>query len=55
MGKTFVAVNLALGRAVQEQEPLLAAYPHSQAAWCIEQVAGAVLEGPEARPVADAT
>ena len=54
-GKTFVAVNLALGLAVQEQEPLLVAYPHSQAAWCIKQVAGAVLEGSEGRPVADAT
>ena len=44
-----------VGRAVQKQEPLLTAYPHSQAAWCIKQLAGAVLEGPEGRPVADAT
>jgi len=52
VGKTFVAVNLALGLAVQEQEPLLVAYPHSQAAWCIKQAAGAVLEGSEGRPAA---
>ncbi|HUU32266.1 MAG TPA: MinD/ParA family protein [Phycisphaerae bacterium] len=39
-----------VGRAVQKQEPLLTAYPHSQAAWCIKQLAGAVLEGPEGRP-----
>jgi len=38
-----------VGRAVQKQKPLLVAYPHSQAAWCIQRVARAVLEGPGAR------
>jgi flagellar biosynthesis protein FlhG len=37
-----------VGRAVQRQEPLLLAYPHSQAAWCIKRLSGAVLEGLEA-------
>jgi len=34
-----------VGRAVQRQQPLLLAYPHSQAAWCIKRVATALLEG----------
>jgi len=36
-----------IGRAVQRQEPLLLAYPHSQAAWGIKQLSRAVLEGQE--------
>ena len=35
-----------VGRAVQKQEPLALAYPHSQAAWCLKRVAGALLDGP---------
>jgi flagellar biosynthesis protein FlhG len=38
-----------VGRAVYRQEPLLLAYPHSQAAWCIKRLVSAVLEGPQAR------
>jgi len=37
-----------VGRAVQRQEPLLLAFPHSQAAWCIKRLSGAVLEGIDA-------
>ena len=36
-----------VGRAVQKQQPLALAYPHSQAAWCLKRVAGALLEGSE--------
>jgi flagellar biosynthesis protein FlhG len=39
-----------VGKAVQRQEPLLLAFPHSQAAWCIKQLSRAVLEGLEAPP-----
>jgi len=38
-----------VGRAVHRQEPLLLAYPHSQAAWCVKRLVSAVLEGPQAR------
>ena len=34
-----------VGRAVQKQEPLALAYPHSQAAWCLKRVAAALLDG----------
>jgi len=37
-----------VGRAVQKREPLLLAYPHSQAAWCVKRLAGAILEGSDA-------
>ena len=36
-----------VGRAVQRREPLLLAYPHSQASWCVKQLARAVLKGSE--------
>jgi flagellar biosynthesis protein FlhG len=39
-----------VGRAVRKQEPVALAYPHSQAAWCLKRVAGALLDGP-ARPM----
>ena len=39
-----------VGKAVQRQEPLLLAFPHSQAAWCIKQLSRAILEGLEAPP-----
>ena len=38
-----------VGRAVQRQEPLLLAYPHSQAAWGIKRLSRTVLEGSQAR------
>ena len=34
-----------VGRAVQKQQPVALAYPHSQAAWCLKRVAGALLDG----------
>lgn len=34
-----------VGRAVQKQEPVVLAYPHSQAAWCVNRLAASVLEG----------
>jgi len=40
----YVFCDGHVGRAVLRQEPLLLAYPHSQAAWCIKRLAGAVLE-----------
>ena len=39
-----------VGRAVQKQQPLALAYPHSQAAWCLKRVAGALLEGSQPPP-----
>ncbi len=39
-----------VGRAVQKQQPLALAYPHSQAAWCIKRVASALLDGSESLP-----
>jgi flagellar biosynthesis protein FlhG len=41
----YVFCDGHVGRAVQRQEPLLLAYPHSQAAWCVKQLAAALLEG----------
>ncbi len=35
-------------RAVQRQEPLLLAFPHSQAAWCIKRLASGVLDSTKA-------
>jgi len=34
-----------VGRAVQKQQPVVLAYPHSQAAWCVKRIARAVLDG----------
>lgn len=31
-----------VGRAVQRRQPLMLAYPHSQAAWCIKQIAASL-------------
>jgi len=45
----YVFCDGHVGRAVYRQEPLLLAYPHSQAAWCIKRLVSAVLEGPQAR------
>ncbi len=36
-----------VGRAVQKREPLLVAYPHSQASWCMKRLAAGILEGSE--------
>ncbi len=36
-----------VGRAVQKREPLLVAYPHSQASWCVKRLAAGILEGSE--------
>ncbi len=33
-----------VGRAVRKQQPLALAYPHSQAAWCLKRVSGALLD-----------
>jgi len=46
----YVFCDGHVGRAVQRQEPLLLAYPHSQAAWCVQRLAGAVLEGSAPSP-----
>jgi flagellar biosynthesis protein FlhG len=45
----YVFCDGHVGRAVQRQEPLLLAYPHSQAAWCVKRLVSAVLEGPQAQ------
>ena len=34
-----------VGRAVQMQQPVVLAYPHSQAAWCVKRIAGTLLDG----------
>lgn len=34
-----------VGRAVQKQQPVVLAYPHSQAAWCVKRIAGTLLDG----------
>jgi len=34
-----------VGRAVQRQQPVVLAYPHSQAAWCVKRIAGTLLDG----------
>jgi len=39
-----------VGRAVQKQQPLALAYPHSQAAWCLKRVSGALLDGSQRPP-----
>ncbi|MFO8014321.1 MAG: MinD/ParA family protein [Phycisphaerae bacterium] len=41
----YVFCDGHVGRAVQKQQPVTLAYPHSQAAWCMKRVAGALLEG----------
>ena len=41
----YVFCDGHVGRAVQKQQPLLLAYPHSQAAWCMKRVGSALLEG----------
>ncbi|HUU10490.1 MAG TPA: MinD/ParA family protein [Phycisphaerae bacterium] len=43
----YVYCDGHVGRAVQKREPLMLAYPHSQATWCIKQLAGAILDGPD--------
>jgi len=48
----YVFCDGHVGRAVQKQQPLALAYPHSQAAWCLKQIAGVLLNGskpPEGR------
>ena len=44
----YVFCDGHVGRAVQRQEPLLTAYPHSQAAWCMKRLVGALLAGERA-------
>ena len=41
----YVSCDGHVGRAVQKQEPLVLAFPHSQAAWCVRRLAVSVLEG----------
>ena len=41
----YVYCDGHVGQAVRRQEPLLVAYPHSQAAWCMKRLAGAILDG----------
>ena len=43
----YVFCDGHVGRAVQRQQPLLLACPHSQAAWCIKRLASALAESPE--------
>ncbi|MCX5653809.1 MAG: MinD/ParA family protein [Planctomycetota bacterium] len=40
----YVFCDGHVGRAVQKQQPLLLAYPHSQAAWCMKRLGGALAE-----------
>ena len=40
----YVFCDGHMGRAVQRQEPLMLAYPHSLAAWCIKRLAAAMME-----------
>jgi flagellar biosynthesis protein FlhG len=40
----YVFCDGHVGRAVQRQEPLMLAYPHSLAAWCIKRLAAAMME-----------
>jgi flagellar biosynthesis protein FlhG len=44
----YVFCDGHVGRAVQKQEPLVLAYPHSQAAWCMKRLAVAILDAPQA-------
>jgi len=44
----YVFCDGHVGRAVQKREPLMLAYPHSQASWCVKRLAGAILEGSDA-------
>ena len=46
----YVFCDGHVGRAVQKQEPLLLAYPHSQAAWCVRRLVGTLLENSQVRP-----
>jgi flagellar biosynthesis protein FlhG len=49
----YVFCDGHVGRAVQKQQPVALAYPHSQAAWCMKRLAGALLDGsqrPRRRP-----
>jgi flagellar biosynthesis protein FlhG len=43
----YVFCDGHVGRAVQKQQPLLLAYPHSQAAWCLKRLGGALAEARE--------
>jgi len=43
----YVFCDGHVGRAVQKQQPLLLAYPHSQAAWCMKRLGGALVEARE--------
>ena len=43
----YVFCDGHVGRAVQRQQPVLLACPHSQAAWCIKRLASALAESPE--------
>jgi flagellar biosynthesis protein FlhG len=40
----YVFCDGHVGRAVQKQQPLLLSYPHSQAAWCLKRLGGALAE-----------
>ena len=42
----YVFCDGHVGRAVLRQEPLILAFPHSQAAWCVKRLAGAILDEP---------
>jgi len=44
-GANIVFCDGHVGRAVQRREPLLLAYPHSQASWCVKRLARAILDG----------
>jgi flagellar biosynthesis protein FlhG len=44
----YVFCDGHVGRAVQKQEPVVLAYPHSQAAWCIRRLAGALMDAEKA-------
>jgi len=41
----YVYCDGHVGQAARRQEPLLVAYPHSQAAWCMKRLAGTILDG----------
>jgi len=43
----YVFCDGHVGRAVLKQEPLVLAFPHSQAAWCVKRLAAAILDEAE--------
>jgi len=49
----YVFCDGHVGRAVQKQQPVLLAYPHSQASWCVKRLVGSLLGGRRAEASED--